>query len=115
MNEVWASLSTKVLGEAMTESMYRHNASANPYPDGKPLGYQKGYVWTSTHSVPRHAFEYDVRAAVQCGEDRHPEIVMREIGFDFDYSEPYPTLFRWVFHCRDNKSPDSFPVFVQGR
>jgi len=45
---------------------------------------------------------YSLNAAQDCGEDRHPQIVMQILGITYEGAEPQPLADQWMFHgCKN--------------
>ena len=51
-----------------------------------------------------------IEAAMECDEDRHPQVVMRELGITYQHSTPQSMGDQWWFWNCEN-IPKELPLF----
>jgi hypothetical protein len=54
---------------------------------------------------------YSLNAAQDCGEDRHPQIVMQILDITYEDAEPQPIADQWMFHGCKNV-PSELPEYL---
>lgn len=54
---------------------------------------------------------FDIRTAIDCGENRHPQNVMAMLGIKYSKSEPFPVGDCWLFHGVD--STHELPKYIK--
>jgi hypothetical protein len=54
---------------------------------------------------------YSLNVAQDCGEDRHPQIVMQILDITYQDAEPQPIANQWMFHGCKNV-PSELPEYL---